>query len=164
MDAGGDGTTGSLSVIDSFCDDCGAMVNGSSSFILENISNTNSGPMLKTNGQDQLTGDLLGQTYAVGHVQTSNNGSVEVSAGRYLDPTARGNLVDDQGYFFTKSQPQYADWDISSFSSVKDCGAKGISPSISTTMTLSATHTNTPTRRRPNGRHRRHQCRPPHKR
>jgi glucan 1,3-beta-glucosidase len=164
VDAGGDGTTGSLSVIDSFCDDCGAMVNGSSSFILENISNKNSGPMLKTDGQDQLTGDLLGQTYAVGHLQTSNNGSVEVSAGRYLDPTARGNLVDDQGYYFTKSQPQYADWDISSFSSVKDCGAKGKSHSISRTMTLRATYANTPTRRRPNGRHRRHKRRPPHKR
>ena len=112
------------------------MVNGSSSFILENISNTNSGPMLMTNGQDQLTGDLLGQTYAVGHVQTSNNGSVEVSAERYLDPTARGNLIDDHGYYFTKSQPQYADWDASRVSSVKDCGAKGISPSISPNIVL----------------------------
>ena len=131
MDAGGDGTTGSLSVIDSFCDNCGAMVNGSSSLVLENISNTNSGPMLKTNGQDQLSGSLLGQTYAAGHVQTSNNGGVEISAGRYLNPTARGKLVDDQGYYFTKPQPQYADWDVSSFSSVKDCGAKGTSLFIS---------------------------------
>ena len=130
MDAGGDGTTGSLNLIDSFCNDCGAMVDGSSSFILENISNTNSGPILRTNGQDQLTGDLLGQTYAVGHVHPSNNGSAEVSNGRYLDPTARGNLVDDKGYYFTKSQPQYADWDLSSFSSVKDCGAKGMPPSL----------------------------------
>lgn len=102
------------------------MVNGASSFVLENISNTNSGPILKTNGQDKLTGDLLGKTYAVGHVHTSNNGSVEDSPGAYLDPTARGSLVDAKGNYFTKSQPQYTDWDVSSFSSVKDCGAKGV--------------------------------------
>lgn len=101
------------------------MVNGSSSFLLENIASTNSGPILKTDGQDKLTGDLVGKTYAAGHVQASNNGSVEVSAGSYLDPTSRGNLVDAKGHYFTKSQPQYADWDASSFSSVKDCGAKG---------------------------------------
>ena len=102
------------------------MVSGSSSFVLENVSNTNSGPILKTDGQDKLTGDLLGKTYAVGHVHASNNGSVENSAGSYLDPTARGNLVDAKGHYFTKSQPQYADWDVSSFSSVKDCDAKGM--------------------------------------
>ena len=113
-------------MIDSACNDCGVMVNGSSWFILENISNTNSGPILKTNEQDKLTGDLLGKTYAVGHVHTSNNGSVEVSNGQYLEPTALGNLVDDRGHYFTKSQPQYEDWDVSSFSSVKDCGAKGM--------------------------------------
>lgn len=101
------------------------MVNGSSSFILENIANTNSGPLLKTDGLEKLTGDLLGKTYAVGHVHASNNGSVEDSQGTYLDPTERGNLVDEKGYYFTKSQPQYADWDVSRFSSVKDCGAKG---------------------------------------
>jgi len=134
VDAGGDGTTGSLTVIDSSCNDCGVMVNGSSSFILENISNTNSGPILKTNGQERLSGDLLGKTYAVGHVHESNNGSVEVSTGRFLEPTARGNLVDAKGHYFTKSQPQYADWDVSSFSSVKDCGAKGTCPSTFPTL------------------------------
>ena len=114
-------------MIDSSCNECGVMVDGSSSFVLENLSNTNSGPILRTNGQDVLTDDLVGKTYAVGHVHTSNNGSVEVLAGGYLDPTARGNLVDAKGHYFTKSQPQYADWDVSSFSSVKDCGAKGMS-------------------------------------
>jgi hypothetical protein len=33
--------------------------------------------------------------------------------------------VDQNGNYLTKSQPQYADWDASAFSSVKDCGAKG---------------------------------------
>jgi glucan 1,3-beta-glucosidase len=126
VDAGGDGTTGSLSMIDSSCNDCGAMVNGSSSFVLENLSNTNSGPLLRTDGQDRLFGDLLGNTYAVGHVHTSNNGIAKISTGRFLPPTARGNLIDEKGRYFTKSQPQYAYWDVSSFSSVKDCGAKGM--------------------------------------
>jgi glucan 1,3-beta-glucosidase len=112
-------------VIDSSCNECGNMVNGSSSFVLENIAFTNSGSMLKTDGQDKLFGDLLGKTYVVGHVQTSNNGSVEDSAGALVNPTERGSLVDENGHYFTKSQPQYADWDVSSFSSVKDCGAKG---------------------------------------
>jgi glucan 1,3-beta-glucosidase len=102
------------------------MVNGSSSFVLENLSNTNSGPLLRTDGQDRLFGDLLGNTYAVGHVHTSNNGIAKISTGRFLPPTARGNLIDEKGRYFTKSQPQYAYWDVSSFSSVKDCGAKGM--------------------------------------
>jgi glucan 1,3-beta-glucosidase len=102
------------------------MVNGSSSFVLENIALINSGSMLKTDGQDKLIGDLLGKTYVVGHVQTSNNGSVEDSAGAYVNPTERGKLVDGNGHYFTKSQPQYTGWDLSSFSSVKDCGAKGV--------------------------------------
>jgi glucan 1,3-beta-glucosidase len=126
VDAGGNGATGSLSVIDSSCNECGNMVNGSSSFVLENIALTNSGSMLKTDGQDKLIGDLLGKTYVVGHVQTSNNGSVEDSAGAYVNPTERGKLVDGDGHYFTKSQPQYTGWDVSSFSSVKDCGAKGV--------------------------------------
>jgi glucan 1,3-beta-glucosidase len=113
-------------VIDSSCNECGNMVNGSSSFVLENIALTNSGSMLKTDGQDKLIGDLLGKTYVVGHVQTSNNGSVEDSAGAYVNPTERGKLVDGNGHYFTKSQPQYTGWDVSSFSSVKDCGAKGV--------------------------------------
>jgi glucan 1,3-beta-glucosidase len=127
VDAGGQGTTGSLSMIDSSCQDCGAVVNGSSAFVLENIASTNSGPMLKTNGQDTLIGDLLGKTYAVGHVHRSNNGTVEDFAqGTYLDPTQRGKLVGKDGQYLSKSQPQYADWDASAFSSVKDCGAKGM--------------------------------------
>lgn len=127
VDAGGDGTTGSLSMIDSSCEDCGTVVNGSSSFILENIESKNSGAMLRSDGEEVLKDDLSGKTYAVGHIHASNNGSVEVSGGKYLKSTERGNLVGDDGRYFTKSQPQYADWDASDFASVKDSGAKGMS-------------------------------------
>jgi len=127
VDAGGQGMTGSLSMIDSSCHDCGAVVNGSSAFVLENIASTNSGPMLKMDGQDRLTGDLSGKTYAVGHVNKSNNGTAEDFAqGTYLDYTQRGKLTGKDGKYFSKSQPQYADWHASAFSSVKDCGAKGM--------------------------------------
>jgi glucan 1,3-beta-glucosidase len=127
VDAGGQGATGSLSMIDSSCHECGAVVNGSSSFILENIASTDSGAMLRTDGQDTLTGDLLGKTYAVGHVHKSNNGTVkDFAQGTLLDPTQRGKLVDEDGHYFSKSQPQYAEWDASAFNSVKDCGAKGM--------------------------------------
>jgi hypothetical protein len=34
--------------------------------------------------------------------------------------------VGENGYYFSKSQPQYAEWDVSAISSVKDCGAKGM--------------------------------------
>lgn len=137
IDAGGDGTTGSLSVIDSSCEDCGTVVNGSSSFLLENIASASTGSMLKTNGQDILTGDLVGQTYAVGHLYATNNGTVDDTQGTYLDPTDRGNLVGEDGKYFTKSQPQYEDWDVSSFSSVKDHGAKGaLAFLLATTITF----------------------------
>lgn len=127
VDAGGQGATGSLSMIDSSCNDCGAVVNGSSSFVLENIASTGSGPMLRIDGRDTLTGDLLGKTYVVGHVHKSNNGTAEVyDQGTYVDPTQRGKLVDKNGQYFSKSQPQYTEWDASDFSSVKDCGAKGM--------------------------------------
>lgn len=113
-------------MMDSSCNDCGAVVNGSSSFILENIAVTNSGPTLKSDGKDVLSSDLSGKTYAVGHVHTSNNGTVEDhSQGTFLNPTERGKLVDKNGYYFSKSQPQYLDRDASEFSSVKDSGAKG---------------------------------------
>ena len=133
--------TGSLSMIDSSCNDCGVMVNGSSSFVLENLSSTNSGPMLKTDGQDKLIGNILGNTFAAGNVHMSNSGNGRTSTGRFLPPTSRGSLVDDKGHYFTKSQPQYADWDISSFSSVKNCGAKGM-PLIFFLTTTSAIHAN----------------------
>jgi len=127
VDAGGQGTTGSLSMIDSSCHDCGVVVNGSSAFVLENIASTDSGPMLKIDGQDRLTGGLSGKTYAVGHVHKSNNGTVEDFAqGTLLDPTERGKLTDQNGKYLSKSQPQYAEWDASAVSSVKDCGAKGM--------------------------------------
>lgn len=114
-------------MIDSSCHDCGAVVNGSSAFVLENIACVNSGPMLRMDGQDRLIDDLLGKTYTVGHVHKSNNGTVEDFAqGTYLDPTERGKLVDQNGKYLSKSQPQYAEWDASAFSSVKDCGAKGM--------------------------------------
>ena len=126
VDAGGQGTTGSLSMIDSSCHDCGAVVNGTSAFVLENIASTDSGPILKTDGQDRLTGDLVGKTYSVGHVHKTNNGTTEdLAQGSYLDPTQRGKLVGEDGKYITKSQPQYVGWDASAFSSVKDCGAKG---------------------------------------
>ncbi|KAM0714834.1 hypothetical protein Q7P37_009298 [Cladosporium fusiforme] len=125
VDAGGDGTTGSLSMIDSSCKDCGTVVNGSSSFILENIESNNSGAMLKMDGKDVLKDDLSGKTYAVGHIHASNNGSVEDSQGKYITSTERGKLVANDGRYFAKSQPQYADWDASDISSVKGSGAKG---------------------------------------
>lgn len=83
--------------------------------------------MLKMDGSDVLMDDLSGKTYAVGHIHASNDGSVEDSKGRYLTPTERGELVGNDGRYFTKSQPQYADWDASGIASVKDSGAKGTS-------------------------------------
>ena len=102
------------------------MVNGSSSILLENIEVTKSGPTLRVNGTTKLLSSLMGKTYVQGHVYRNNNSHLAVSNGTYLPYTSRGNLVDDSGRYFIKSQPQYADYAVSAFVSVKDVGATGI--------------------------------------
>lgn len=112
-------------MIDSSCDNCGNFVNGSASIVLENLSTVNSGPTLQYNGVTKVAGDLSGQTYAVGYVHVSNDGSVTDTDGNYLPYTSRGILANSSGDYVTKSQPQYTQYDASAFSSIKDSGAKG---------------------------------------
>ena len=105
---------------------CGIVVNGSSSILLENVAVTNSGATLRVNGTTRLTTSLVGQTYVQGHIYRDNNGDVIISNGTFLPYTERGNLVDSSGLYFIKPQPQYTDYPLSAFASVKDAGAKGM--------------------------------------
>ena len=119
--------TGSVNMIDSSCDTCGIVMNGTSSMILENIKVTNSGPTLVANGVTILSGSLVGKTYAVGHVFRDNGDHLTVTNGTFLPYTKRGSLTDSSGMYYSKAQPQYTNYPISAFASVKDLGAKGLS-------------------------------------
>lgn len=125
VDMGPIDTSGSISLIDSSCDTCRIMVNGTSSILLENIDVKNSGPTLKVNGTSRGLGNLVGKTYAQGHVYRDNFGKPSASNSTFLPYPERGNLVGEDGKYFTKSQPQYVDYPASTFASVKDPGAKG---------------------------------------
>ncbi|KAI9655083.1 MAG: hypothetical protein M1821_005566 [Bathelium mastoideum] len=126
VDAGGAGTAGSVSLIDSTANDCGIVVNGSSSFLLENVRATNSGPLLFVNGTSKISSTSLeGRTFVVGDVYTNNDGVPKQSAGSYLAYTNRGALTDDNGFYLAKSQPQYTEYSADAFVSVNDVGARG---------------------------------------
>lgn len=130
VDMGPIDVAGSINLIDSRCDTCGTVVNGTSSILLENIAVKNSGPTLKVDGVARPIGDLTGKTYVQGHVyrdgSVSGNGTAPVARnGTFLPYTDRGSLTAGDGRYFTKKQPQYEDYPVSAFASVRDAGAKG---------------------------------------
>ena len=126
IDAGGAGTAGSVSLIDSTANDCGVVLNGSSSFLLENLHVTNSGPLLFVNGTSRINNTSLdGQTFVLGNVYTNNDGNPPQPAGYFLPYTKRGSLTDANGLYLVKPQPQYTEYGANAFVSVKDFGARG---------------------------------------
>lgn len=126
VDVGGmDDAGGSVALIDSTADNTGAVVNGSTTLVLENIHVTNSGPMLQVNGTSKLSGGLDGKTYIVETVYYNNTDTVIHTTGTYVPYANRGSLTDSSGYYLAKAQPQYQDYPSSAFVSVKDHGAKG---------------------------------------
>lgn len=145
VDMGPIDVSGSISMIDSSCDNCGIVVsmkrhsssglycrltvtlqvNGTSSILLENIAIQRSGPTLQLNGNAKDIGDLVGKTYASGHIYQDQSGNPTESNGTFLSYTERGSLTDTDGKYFVKKQPQYLDYPVSAFASVKDAGARG---------------------------------------
>ncbi|KAK4931428.1 hypothetical protein LTR49_002129 [Elasticomyces elasticus] len=121
IDLGQEDVAGGVNLIDSWCDGCGVVVNGSSSVVLENVVVTDSGPTVLVNGTAKLSGSLEGKTWALGHVY---NDDLTIDNGTFLPYTNRGNLADQTGRYYTKPQPQYANLPVSAFVSVKDCGAR----------------------------------------
>ena len=125
VDMGQEDDAGSLTLLDSKCDTCGVVVNGSSSILLENIAVTSSGPTLRSNGTELVKGSLAGKTYILGHIYKDNNNKISSTKGTYLPYTKRGSLAASNGAYYTKEQPQYTDYPLSAFASVKDAGAAG---------------------------------------
>ncbi|KAL9078318.1 MAG: hypothetical protein Q9157_002749 [Trypethelium eluteriae] len=126
IDVGQADTAGSVSLIDSTADDCAVVLNGSSSFLLENVHVTNSGPLLYVNGTSRVLGnDLEDQTYVIGHLYFNSNGTLVQSMGQSLPYTERGALTDGDGLYLAKSQPQYIEYGADSVVSVKNVGARG---------------------------------------
>ncbi|USW48104.1 Putative pectate lyase superfamily protein [Septoria linicola] len=125
VDAGINDVPGSISLIDSACDNCAIVVNGTDSILLENLDIRSSGPILQVNGTDQRVGDLTGKTYVLGN-SYADDAKVPHSNGSVIAYTDRGrHLVDEDGQYFFKRHPQYTDLPGSAFASVKDAGAKG---------------------------------------
>jgi len=127
VDMGEQGVTGSINLIDSWCDTCGVVVNGSSSVVLENIDVKHSGPLLVVNGTTKAQGSLVGKTYISGRVYKDDNGRNATSNGTAQAYSDRGSLADAEGRYFIKPQPQYTQYPASAFASVKDAGVKGAS-------------------------------------
>ncbi|KAF2104926.1 pectin lyase-like protein [Rhizodiscina lignyota] len=125
VDVGGIDDTGSVALIDSTADNVGTVVNGSANLVLENLHVTNSGPVLRINGTNKVTGSLDEKTYVVGHLYYDNKDDLVASKGTYVPYTKRGALTDGDGLYLQKPQPQYTEYSADAFVSVKDHGAKG---------------------------------------
>lgn len=125
IDLGGLDVSGGVALIDSSCDTCGTMVNGTSTILLENLDVKNSGATLRAGGTNRAIGSLVGKTFAVGSVVGGATASNSSNSGRFLPYTQRGSLTAADGRYFTKKQPSYADYPASAFASIKDAGARG---------------------------------------
>ena len=92
---------------------------------------------MRYNNVSQPIGDLTGKTYVHGHIFSNgaSSGSAPfsngpgptptISNGTFLPYTNRGDLTTSNGRYYTKKMPQYEDFPVSAFASVKDAGAKG---------------------------------------
>lgn len=80
---------------------------------------------MKLNGAEKDIGDLVGKTYASGHVYRDDSDNPVQSNGTLLSYTERGSLTGSDGKYFIKKQPQYLDYPVSAFASIKDAGARG---------------------------------------
>lgn len=125
VDVGGIDDTGSVALIDSYAENTGVVVNGSSTLVLENIAVSDCGSVLRVNNSTKLSGSLEGKTYVVGHVYYDNKNHIVNSTGSYLPYTKRGALTDGNGNYIFKAQPQYTEYSADAFISVKDHGAAG---------------------------------------
>lgn len=127
VDAGvNDVPGGSISLLDSVCDGCGVMVNASTSVMLENLEIHNSGPIIRVDGRGKLIRDLWGKSYVLGNADRTNGSMISATNGSLIRPIRRdSSLVDEDGRYFTKTQPQYTNLPLSAFASVKDAGAVG---------------------------------------
>ncbi|CAK1355823.1 Glucan endo-1,3-beta-glucosidase [Cercospora beticola] len=127
VDAGvNDVPGGSISLLDSVCDGCGVMVNASTSVMLENLETYSSGPILRVDGREKFIRDLWGKSYVLGNADRTNGSMISATNGSLIRPIHRdGSLVDENGRYFTKTQPQYTALPLSAFASVKDAGAAG---------------------------------------
>jgi len=119
--------SGSISLIDSYASNTGIVMKGAASALLENIRTTGSGPTLQVGDNILVTGDtaLVQKTFVYGHVYTNTSGPDVASTGMFLPYTDRGELVDANGDYVYKAQPQYTSYGSNAFVSVKDVGARG---------------------------------------
>ncbi|KAE9406731.1 exo-beta-1,3-glucanase [Gymnopus androsaceus JB14] len=64
-------------------------------------------------------------SWGQGNVYTGTNGAGTFTQGNIPAPNKASVLLDSSGHIFGKTHPQYADYAVSQFVSVKDNGAKG---------------------------------------
>ncbi|KAJ7720935.1 exo-beta-1,3-glucanase [Mycena metata] len=97
------------------------------SLVLSNIKLTNvptaiglfSGDVLLAGGTTTIT------SWAQGNIYTGSNGTATYTQGYIAAPVKAAALLDSAGNIFGRTHPQYADYAVSQFVSVRDHGATG---------------------------------------
>ncbi|CAO3598045.1 unnamed protein product [Absidia cylindrospora] len=100
----------------------------SGTLLLDNVKTTNVGSMVASdNGETILAGGSSTiRSWGSGSLYTGVDGIGELQRGNLPKaPVKSPNLLAADGSFFVKSRPQYEQYDVSSFVSVIDGGAKG---------------------------------------
>lgn len=127
---------GAISIIDAVVKDTPVFVRSESasvgalkgSIVLNNIKLYNVATAVGVvGGEVVLSGNTYTQidTWGQGNVYSGTNGTGQFVQDSISTPSKPPMLLDSAGRIFGKMHPQYADYSVSQFVSVKDCGAKG---------------------------------------
>lgn len=130
-------TVGSVAVIDATVSNTPIFVRSSTqstnrllgALVLNNIHLTNvptavtvtNGPTVLAGSSGSTTIDSWGQ----GNVFTGTSQTAQFTQSNIAAPSKASSLLDSSGRIFGRTRPQYADFSVSQFVSVRDQGAKG---------------------------------------
>lgn len=129
----GSQTVGSVIVTDSTIKDCRVFVDtvweesqwSNGSLIIENVSLENVPTAVQASNNTVLEGGSRTiKAWGQGHAYNPS-GPTSIQGALQLPPRPESLLSDDKQRYFTKSKPQYEDLPVSSFTSVRQAGAKG---------------------------------------
>ncbi|KAI0332110.1 exo-beta-1,3-glucanase [Cubamyces sp. BRFM 1775] len=128
-------TVGAVAVIDAFVSNTPIFVRSSTpsngqlagSLALNNIHLTNVPTAVGVVGGTTVLpgGTVTIESWAQGNVFSGTSQSPQFVQGNVPAPTKAASLLDSAGRIFGKMHPQYADYAVSQFVSVRDQGAKG---------------------------------------
>ncbi|KAJ3557789.1 hypothetical protein NM688_g1277 [Phlebia brevispora] len=129
-----DQTVGAIAVIDATVINTPVFIQNSQpssalagSLVLNNINLQNVPTAVEVaNGQSVLAGGTTTiQSWAQGNVYTGTSSSLQFQKANVAAPTKPSNLLDSAGRIFGRSHPQYENFAVDQFVSVRSQGAKG---------------------------------------